>query len=204
MKFTNLIIGLFLTKTLFSCSKDDSFPDYEQLKSYDLIEIKWKLEATNSQNIVEKKIPEFYFENDSDKPMSVVIKPLENIEGSSIFEFDDLQTFEKLNFSKTQVVIPKELSLLSEQYVNLSSGVKAPLTNEESFFPFSRSFKDSITLNKNNSLTANYTLYLKENKANFLAIFKENSTGEILELTGNWTGMFFEKLSEKTVINEIE
>lgn len=200
MRFTDSLIGLFVAVILLSCSESDALPVNEQLKSHDLIEIKWKLEATNEQNIVEKKIPEIYFQNDSDTTMSVVINPLENMEGSSIFEFDDFQTFEKLNFSQTQVPIPKELSLLSEEYVYLSGGVKAPLSHEEFFFPFSQSFKDSITLNQNNTLTVNYTLFLKENKAKFLATFKENSTGEILELTGNWTGMFFEKLSEKTVI----
>ncbi len=204
MKFANLLIGLFVAVIPLSCSDNDILPVDEQLNSYDLIEIKWKLGATNEQNIVEKKIPEMYFQNDSGTTMPVVINPLENMEGSSLFEFDDFQTFEKLNFSQAQVIIPKELSLLSEQYVNLFGGVEVPLSQEEFFFPFSQSFKDSITLNQNNTITINYTLFLKENKAKFLALFKENATGEILELTGNWTGMFFEKLTEKTVINEID
>lgn len=203
MKIINSLIGLFITVFLLSCSENETLPDNEQPRSYDLVEVKWKLDSTNEQNIVEKKIPEFYFHNDSDSTMSVIINPLENMEGSSVFKFDDFQTFKKLNYSQVQISVPKELSLLSEEYTHLYGGVKVPLTDEEFFFPFSRSFKDSITLNQNNTLTSNYTLFLKENIASFLVTFREKSTGEILELTGNWKGSFFGSLSEKTVINEI-
>lgn len=205
MKLTKIFIGLFLSIGFVSCSDDDTLIDDEQrLKSYELIEIQWKLKATDGNSIVEEKIPEFHFRNDSDTIMEVILEPLENMRGSSIFKFNDTLAYTELNYSEVQVWIPKELSRLSAEYVYLRGGVKVPLAQEESFFPFSWNFKDSFTLNQGTTLTSNYTLFLRKSKASFLATFMEKTTGEILELDGTWTGLFFNNLEDYTVIDEIE
>ena len=205
MKFTNVFIGLLFSIGFVSCSSDDSINDEEQgLKSYELISIQWKLNETDGQSILEKKIPEFHFRNDTDTIMEVVIAPLENLQGSSIFKFNDSLTFAELTYSEVQVSITKELSLLSEDYSYLVGGVKVPLTQEESSFPFSLHLTDSFALTKGTKLTSNYTVFLRKNKATFLATFKEPTTGETLELDGTWTGVFFNNLEEKSVIEEID
>ena len=136
--------------------------------------------------------------------MEVVIEPLKNLKGSSIFKFNDSVTFTELNYSEVQVSITRELSLLSEEYSFLGGGVKVPLTEEESFFPFTWNFTDSFTLNKGTKLTSNYTVFLRKNKASFLATFKETSTGETVELDGTWTGLFFNNVEERSLVEEID
>lgn len=205
MKYNNLLIGLFISIGLISCHNDESLIYDEQiLKSYELISIQWKLNATDGQSIVENKIPEFYFQNDTDTTMEIIIEPFKDKQGSSIFKFNDSIAFTKLNLKKVNVTITKELSLLSESYSYLEGGVKVSLTQEESFFPFSDYAKLSLMLNPRNTLTTNYTLFLRKNKASFLAMFREKSSGHIIELTGNWTGLFFDNLTGETVINEID
>lgn len=205
MKFTNVLIAIFLCVGFASCSNDDTLVDDEiESKSYELIAIQWKLNETDGQSIVEKKIPEFHFRNETDTIMEVVIEPLKNLQGSSIFKFNDSLTFTELIYSEVEVSVTKELSLLSEEYGYLGGGVKVPLTQEESFFPFSWYFTDSFALSKGTKLTSNYTVFLRKNKASFLATFKETTTGETLELDGTWTGVFFDHLEEKSVIEEID
>lgn len=205
MKFTKLFIGLFLSIGLVACSSDDTITDEEQgLKSYELISIQWKLNEADGPHIIEKKIPEFHFRNETDTIMEVVIEPLKNLKGSSIFKFNDSVTFTEINYSEAQVSITRELSLLSEEYSYLVGGVKVPLTEEKSFFPFTWNFTDSFTLNKGTKLTSNYTVFLRKNKASFLATFKETSTGETVELDGTWTGLFFNNVEEKSLVEEID
>ena len=205
MKYNKVLIVLFLSIGLISCDSDESSIDDEQtLKSYELISIQWKLDANDGQSIVEEKIPEFYFQNDTDKNMEIVIEPLKDKQGSSIFKFNDSVAFKKLNLSKVNVSITKELSLLSKSYSYLQGGVQVPLTKEASFFPFSFYANLSLQLTPGNTLTTNYTLFLRKNKASFLATFREKSSGNIIELTGNWTGLFFDNLKGESVENEIE
>ena len=205
MKFTNVFIVLFLSLGFASCSNDDTLIDDEQRsKSYELVAIQWKLDETDGQSIVEKKIPEFHFRNESDTILEVDIEPLKDLQGSSIFKFNDSLAFAELSYSEVQVSIPRELSLLSGDYVYLGGGVKVALTQEESSFPFSMYFKDSFTLTKRTKLTSNYTVFLRKNKASFLATFRETSTGETVELDGTWTGLFFNNLEEESVLEEID
>ncbi|CAM4114873.1 hypothetical protein [Flavobacterium weaverense] len=162
-----------------------------------------EIERNRRTKYSRKKIPEFYFQNDTDTTMEIIIEPLKHKQGSSIFKFNDSISFTKLNHKKVSVSITKELSLLSENYSYLEGGVEVPLTQEESFFPFSDYAKLSLMLNPRNTLTTNYTLFLRKNKASFLATFREKSSGHIIELTGNWTGLFFDNLTGESVINEI-
>lgn len=178
--------------------------DDERLRSYELIALQWKLSSGDGQIIVEKKLPEYHFRNDSDTIVEVIIEPLKHLEGSSRFTFNDSLTYAKLNYPEIQVSIPKELSLLSEKYGYLSGGIKAPLRQEESFFPFSSYIKKSFALTKKTMLTTHYTIYLRENKATFLATFKETTTGEILDLDGTWTGLFFNHSESASLIEDIE
>lgn len=205
MKFTKIFIGLFLSLVFVSCSNDDTFTEGEQkLKSYELLSIQWKLNETDGQSIVEEKIPEFNFRNDSDTTMVVTIEPIKDMEGSSIFKFNDSIAFKELNFSEVQVSIPKELSLLSKEYVYLVGGVNVPFVQEESSFPFSFNFIESYTLSPRSTFTSNYTVFIRKNKASFLATFMESTTGEILRLDGTWTGLFFNNLDSKAVIGDID
>lgn len=204
MKIHKTFIGLFLSIGLISCHSDESSIDDDQtLKSYELISIEWKLDVIDGQSIIEERIPEFYFQNDADTSMPIVIEPLKDWQGSSIFKFNDSLAFTKLNYNEVSVSITKELSLLSESYSYLAGGVYVPLTQEESFFPFAEDIKLSLMLNPRSTLTTNYTLFLRKNKASFLATFRENTTGEFLELKGNWTGMFFNNLTGESEVNEI-
>ncbi|MDT0691950.1 hypothetical protein RM549_19345 [Salegentibacter sp. F188] len=205
MKLTKMFIGLFLSIGFMSCSEDDTLIEDEQIsKSYELISIQWKLNETDGQSIIEKKIPEFHFRNETDTVMEVVIEPLKDLRGSSIFKFNDSLTFTELSYEEVQVSVTKELSLLSEEYGYLGGGVKVPLTQEESSFPFSWNFTDSFALNKGTKLTSNYTVFLRKNRASFLATFKETTTEETLELDGTWTGIFFNNLEENSIIEEID
>ncbi|MDT0689155.1 hypothetical protein RM549_05125 [Salegentibacter sp. F188] len=205
MKFTNIFLGLFLFLGFVSCSNDDDFIEEEQRsKSYELISVQWKLDENDGQSIVEKKLPEYYFRNDSDTIMEVVIEPLKDLQGSSIFKFNDSLTFAELHYPEVEVSVPGELSLLSENYVYLGGGVRVPLTQEESFFPFFRSFTSTFTLTERTQLTSNCTVFLRKNKATFLATFRETTTGETLELDGTWTGLFFNNLEEHSVLEEID
>ncbi|WP_339653674.1 hypothetical protein [uncultured Salegentibacter sp.] len=205
MKISRLILGVVLSVGFASCNNDDSIVEEEpQVKSYELASLQWKLKSTDGQSIIEKKVPEFYFRNDSDTIMPVVIEPLKNLNGSSKFNFNDSLAFAELNYAEAEVSIPKELSLLSERYRQLGGGINAPLKLEESSFPFSRYHKDSTGLNKNSQMTSNYTIFLRKNTASFLATFREMDTGGIFELEGTWTGLFFNNLEEKSVISEIE
>ena len=204
MKNRQTLIGLFLSIILVSCHSDESLIDDEQsLKSYELISIEWKLDETDGQSIVEERIPAFHFRNDADTSMPIILEPLKDWQGSSIFKFNDSLAFTKLNYKEVNVSITKELSLLSERYSYLLGGVSVPLTQEESFFPFSDYVELSLMLNPQSTLTTNYTLFLRKNKASFLATFKENNTGEILELKGTWTGLFFNNLIGESEVNEI-
>ncbi|TVZ26904.1 hypothetical protein JM83_1903 [Gillisia sp. Hel_I_86] len=205
MKLSKLFIALFLSIGFISCSEDDTLINNDQeLKSYELVSVQWKLNTNDGQSIVEKKIPEFYFRNDSDTIMEIVIEPLKNIQGSSIFKFNDSLTFTGLNYLEVQVSIPEELSLLSGEYSYLGGGVKVPLAQEESSFPFSWYFKDTFALNQRSTLTSNYTVFLRKNKASFLATFRETTTGETLELDGTWTGLFFNNLEGESVADGID
>ncbi|UJH91698.1 hypothetical protein LZ575_03150 [Antarcticibacterium sp. 1MA-6-2] len=205
MKFTKVFLGIVLFIGFASCSSDDALNDVEQRsKSYELIDIQWKLDETDGESIVENKIPEFHFRNDSDTIMEVIIEPLKNIQGSSIFKFNDSLAFEEIIYTEVKVSIPRELSLLSQEYSYLNGGVKVAFTQEESLFPFSWNFTDSFTLSKGTKLTSNYTVFLRKNKATFVATFKETTTGETLELEGTWTGMFFNNIEEKSVLEEID
>lgn len=168
------------------------------------MKIKWRLGDGDGQSIVEEKIPEFYFINDTNVDKHIVVNPLENKMGSSKFTFNDSLMFQNLDYKEIQVSIPKELSLLSETYVNISGGVQVLLGAEVSSFPFSQTFQDSITLIPNTSLTSNYTLFIKRNKASFNAIFKETTTGELIMLEGSWQGDFFNNLEGQSVIDEID
>ncbi|MCM4169207.1 hypothetical protein KCTC52924_00731 [Arenibacter antarcticus] len=205
MNLTKICITLFLSIGFISCSDDDTLIDNEQrLKSFELINIQWKLNLTDGQSIVEEKIPELHFRNDSETPMEVVIEPLKDVQGSSLFRFNDSIAFSKLNYEEVQVSITKELSLLSERYSYLVGGVEVPLTQEETYFPFSYYFENALMLNPRSTLTSNYTVFLRKNKASFLATFREINNGEILELDGTWTGLFFNNLTGESVVDNID
>jgi len=204
MKLTKLFIGLFLSVCFISCSEDETLINNQEIKSYELTSIQWKLNTNDGQSIIEKKLPEFHFRNDSDTIMEVVIEPLKNIQGSSIFKFNESLKFAELNYSEVQVSIPGELSLLSGNYSYLEGGVKVPLVIEESNFPFSWDFKNTFELNQRSTLTSNYTVFLKKNKASFLATFRETTTGETIELDGIWTGWFFNNLEGESVADGID
>lgn len=203
MKFAKLLIVFSLIISVISCHNDESIIGNEQIsKTYELIEIKWRLGDGDGQSIVEDKIPEFYFINDTNVDKHVVVNPLENKMGSSKFTFNDSLMFQNLDYKEIQVSIPNELSLLSGTYVNISGGVQVLLGAKVGSFPFSQTFEDSITLIPNTSLTSNYTLFIKRNKASFNTIFKETTTGELIMLEGSWEGEFFNNLEGQSVINE--
>jgi len=205
MKITKTLIGLLLFITFASCSDDDSITDNNQeSKSYELVDMQWKLKATDGQSIIEKQIPEFNFQNNSDTIMEIVIEPLKNLEGSSTFKFEDPITFSEINYQNNMVSIPEELSILSEEYSNLIGGIKVLLNDEKSSFPFSSNVKISTDLASKSTLTSNYTVFLRENRASFLATFREKSTGETIRLRGNWIGLFFNNLENETIVNEID
>lgn len=205
MKFSRAFVIVFFSFGILACSSDDAEIDNEQyLKSYELVSIEWKLSENDGQSIVEKKLPEFNFRNDSDTIMEVSIEPLEGINGSSKFTFNDSLTFLGLNHPEIEVPVPDELNLLSEDFRYIGGGVKVPFTNMESSFPFSWHFKDTFALNKRTKLTSNYTIYLRKNRASFLAIFSESTTGETLELEGTWTGLFFNNAEVESLAEEIE
>ncbi|PRP67463.1 hypothetical protein [Nonlabens agnitus] len=205
LKITKIITGLLMFLTFTSCSDDDAIIDNNQdLKSYELVDIQWRLTETDGQRIIEEQIPEFSFENNSDTVMEIVIEPLKDLKGFSIFKFEDSEAFSVINYEEIKVSIPEEISFLSEGYSNLIGGIKVPLTNEKSSFPFSTTVKNSTNLQPNSKLTSNYTVFLRENKASFLATFKEMNTGEILKLNGGWTGLFFNNLEVETVTNPID
>ncbi len=137
------------------------------------------MEATDGQSIVKEQIPEFYFQNDADTTMEIIIEPLKDRQGHSIFKFNDSLAFTKLNYKEVSVSVTKELSLLSESYSYIVGGVDVPLTQEKSFFPYSTYVKDSLMLNPRSTFTSIYTLFLRKNKASFLATFREITTGHI-------------------------
>jgi len=205
-KLISFSLLIIFSLIFLSCSNDDDATvDTEKaLKSYELASIEWKLTEGDGQYIFEKKLPEFYFRNESDTIIAVVIEPFSELEGSSKFSFNDSLAFMELNYSEAEVSIPKELSILSDSYSYMGRGIKVNLQQEETAFPFTFYTKDSITLNSKSELTSNYTVFLRKNKASFLATFKEINTGEILQLDGTWTGIFFNNLEEKSIINEIE
>lgn len=204
MRINKLLIGLLFSIGFISCQSDEILiEDVETAKSYEFISIEWKLAETDGQRIVEEEVPEYYFRNDSDTTMEINIEPLNDMQGSSIFIFFDSLAFKELNYTELEVSIPSELSLLSERYSYLSGGVKVPLAEEETFFPFSWHFKDSLMLNPRSTLTSNYTLFFRKNKASFLVTFREKTSGHILELKGRWTGLFFNNIVGESVINEI-
>ena len=205
MKFSRAFVIVFFSFGILACSSDDAEFDNEQyLKSYELVSIEWKLSENDGQSIVEKKLTEFNFRNESDTIIEISIQPLKDLTGHSKFKFNDSLTFIELNHPNTKVAIPREVSLLSEEFRSISSGIKADLTIEESSFPFSWSFKNTFALNKRSKLTSNYTVFLRKNTATFLAVFSEPTTGEILKLEGTWTGLFFNNVEEESLIEAID
>ncbi|MDT0676191.1 hypothetical protein [Autumnicola musiva] len=187
-----------------SCSKDDENIEKNVPRRYELSQIEWKLTEGDSQEIIKKELPEIYFKNDSDTILPVVIEPLNGINGSSEFNFNDSIRFSELNYSPVKVSITGEIDLLSNSYSYLGGGLKVNLQQEESSFAFQYFFKNSTNLNPETELTSTYILYLKKNKASFRARFREINTGEIIELEGSWTGIFFNNLEGETPLSNIE
>ncbi|MHA7944248.1 hypothetical protein ACJOV8_014315 [Formosa sp. 3Alg 14/1] len=206
MKLHTLLIGLCLCLAAISCNSDETttMEQENSLKAYELMSLEWKLNTNNGQTIIEEKLPEFYFRNDSDTIMQVVINPLENLLGNSKFVFNDSLRFAQLNYPEIQVFIPDELSLLSETYGTLYGGTEVPFNQEPSAFPFSYNSTSTYALNGKSILTSNYTVFFKQNTATILAIFRETTTGERLELDGTWTGVFFNNIKVETIANAID
>lgn len=206
MKFSKERFFIFILYFgLVSCSLEEGLELEEQkLKSYELISLQWKLKGSDGQSIVEQKLPTYNFQNNSNSVMEVVIEPLKNLRGNSTFTFDDALAFSELNYSEVLVAVPKELSLLSPQYSYISGGVELPLKQETSNFPFSSVIKDTYSLNEKTKLTSNYTIFLMQNEASFIAKFKEKTSGDFLKLEGTWKGLFFNSLEESSVIKEID
>lgn len=202
--FTGFLVMTICISGFMSCTSDDVLENEKLSRSYELTKIKWKLDKNDGQTIIEEPLPGLYFRNESDTIMPVVIEPLKDLKGSSKFTFNDPVTFNKLHFSEVQVSIPNEIELLSENYSYLMGGQKVFLGLEEATFPFSWNIKDSISLNQKSELNYNCTVFLKQNKASFVAVFRETNTRETIELDGTWTGIFFNNLTDISVIKSIE
>ena len=142
-----IIIGLGLSLGFLSCASDDTTTDLEdQLKSYELMSVEWKLDDNDNQIIIEHKLPEYHFRNDSDTVIEVKVDPLEHLGGISQFSFNDSLKFKEINAPEVQVTIPDELSLLSDTYSFLYGGITVPISIQAYVFPFKNNFTTTYLL----------------------------------------------------------
>lgn len=188
------------------CSKDDDngapiLPEANQ--PYELADIQWVLNDGDGQEIIEKELPYQLFQNKGDVPMPIIYNPLKNLKASSKFEYQLLEDVHiKIDSLSKIISIPSEISLLSDGYSHLAGGLKVPFMKEEFRFPFSIKITDSVNLKPRTQISCQSTLFLKKNTATFKARFDQPETGDSFELTGKWTGFFYETMN--TVFDEIK
>lgn len=131
--------------------------------------------------------------------------PLKNLKGSSKFEYQLLEDVHiKIDSLSKIISIPSEISLLSDGYSHLGGGIKVPFRKEESRFPFSLELRDSVNLKPRTQISYQSTLFLKKNTATFKARFDQPETGDSFELTGKWTGFFYQTMNTEGVFDEIK
>lgn len=191
-----------------SCSKDDDntapvLPEADQ--PYELADIQWILNDGDGQEIIEKELPNQLFQNKGDVPMPVIYDPLKNLQGSSKFEYqipEDVHV--KLDSVSKIISVPSEISLLSDGYSRFIKGVKVPFGKEESHFPFSFKTTDSVNLKPGTQISYQSTLFLKKITATFKARFVQLETRASFELTGKWTGFFYQTMNTEGVFGEIK
>src|SRR5699024_6104980 len=155
--------------------------------------------------IVEKRIPDEVVTNNSQGLVRTTFNPLKKVKGSSQFQFD-LPKGISLNLDSVAelVSVPAHIELLSDHYVSIGGGTKVPFQRLKSTFPFSAKFEQSVEVQPKTQLNFQSTVYLRKNTATFKAIFIKPETKEKLELTGKWTGEFYERVQTHVVVDELD
>ena len=207
-KKLRLLITLFSCLILLiGCSKDDDtenpvLPEANQ--PYELADIQWILKDGDGQETIEKILPEKLYKNEGNTTVQITSDPLENLQGSSTFEFEFPEDLPVKLDSLQKIPIISEIDLLSDSYTHIGGGTKVPFRKEESHFPFSFSSTETVELKPGFQIRYKDTLVLKKNTATFKARFEQPETRDSFELTGKWTGVFYQTLYTSGIYEEIK
>jgi len=204
MNYLKLPVLLFLI--LFtSCRKGDDIRIAEKNKPYVMEDIQWVLKEGDGQKILEIKRPDELVTNNGSGLIHVTFNPLKNMEGSSHFQFELPEGLSLNQDSLLKLVsVPAHIELLSDNYAHIGGGTKVPFRREESSFPFSFKSEESFEVTPKTQINYQSTVFLRKNTATFKARFVQPVTKERFELTGKWTGTFYESVHTNAVVDDLD
>lgn len=188
-----------------SCNKkDDETIPVANEGPYELASIEWSLQEGDGQEIVAVKLPEQHFENQGNDPLPVVVRPLEELQGTSQFFMNDSALITDLTDANVMVNAPDLVEILSDSYGYVVGGQLVPFRPGESSFDFSTSIKDSTTLAPGTQISYQMTIYLKKITATYFARFDQGGAYTPKEMKGKWTGVFYQSMESEAVYKEID
>lgn len=184
------------------CRKDHDSRIVEKKEPYVMEDIQWVLREGDGQKILEVKLPDELVTNNGSGLIHVTFDPLKNMEGSSHFQFElpeDLSL--ALDTLSRLVSVPAHIELLSDNYAHIGGGTKVPFRREVSSFPFSFKSEESFEVKPKTQMNYQSTVFLRKNTATFKARFVQPVTKERFELTGKWTGIFYQSSHTSAVVD---
>jgi len=167
----------------------------------------WKLDKGDGMEIVKITVPEQIFSNATDTPLPIEFSPDEYyIHETSYFESEDNDLFNKLVGEHSVVYIPKDISLLSEEYKMITETTLVSLYAGEEFEIVTTlvpSFK--WELNPKTSLIYNGAAHYRKIKATYCVTFIAEEDNQIKqEIEGKWYGVIIDHREHKTRFESIE
>ncbi len=204
MSYFKLSIFLFLI-LIAGCSKNDEHHIVKKSEPYVLEDIQWVLREGDGEEIIEERLPDEMVKNNSSALVRTTFNPLKKVEGSSHFQFDLPQNISlDLDSVSNWVSVPAYIELLSDSYTHIVGGTKVPFQRLKSHFPFSYKFEQSVEVTPKTQVTYQATLFIRKNTATFKAIFVQPETKKRFELTGKWTGEFYQTIQTHLAADELD
>ena len=201
---SHVILLLLIVICFISCSKENE--EIEATKTYQFSSLQWRLEEGDGQEIIAVQVPEQTYVNEGSTPVKVKIDRLKDINFSSFFKTDQMETLNKWAGTDVEVSIPSEFSLLSSQYRYFTGGVTAPLiAGKEIPIQPGITITEETDLPPRTKMTYKATVYVKKITASYLATFvSQEKTPDYMEVKGKWNGLFFNNTEAKTVFDDIK
>lgn len=178
-----MLLGL-AALVLFSCEKTAYSPDPAK-DTHELKAITYTLEAGDKVETFVRPLHSLSYSNHTSLTQKIIIDPLTDVLESSQFFSDDGKAFRLVDPATTRVAVP----------VQFNAGIatlgepKWPYGGEPMQLPPVVSFRDTLDVPANTSLTVTMSVYLNEYNLSYTASFEGKPSGAITEIKGKWKGV---------------
>lgn len=199
------LISIALPLLMTACGSVETDIDTTgQPESYELQYVEWMLGPDDGETFIEQRTEPLIFVNESPAESEATVDPLEKVNFTSDFTCDDPGLFAALNTDGAMIAVPSHAGLLSpQQWSRMGSGTEVPFALGRSDIGTTTKISQKMLIPAHSRLELNTVVTLRRMSASYRAVCRE-SGGKPVELTGRWSGSFYERGEFEYVLDPLQ